>query len=638
MGMRLLVVLFVCLLSAGAQSASLELQVVNESGIALNSTLRVGSVVSQDSEGRFEIPSTNARSVTLQIEAQGYFPSIQTIRVEDWVGRSIPPISLVEKTPDRRLLVFAGDVMAGRRYLDPLPGDRPYLVRSNQLNGALGLLQHVKPYLSIADMASINLETQLLRPPLPDALPKSVTFYSDPSLLVALAESGVDYAALGNNHLYDYGLDGLKQTLSRLEASPLAYSGAGVDDDSARVPTQVDGFSYLSYVGWQGSGAANQVAQPDKGGAAYGSEENIRADLAKVKTPAVVNYHGGLEYKDVPTLLEQTRLRAAVEAGADVVVAHHPHILQGLELYRNRLIAYSLGNFLFDQYIYSTQASMLLFVWMDGESFHRAEIVPLYINGYVPTPATGDLRYDILQRVRHLSRDGSLRFEPSGMHAAVYAGEDLRTEQSVEIDGSTGIYNLTTHDPTQKIAQVHAENARVRLGVDLIKRGSFDHWGEFGTQPLVWLKPEGSKLVDQRQTLSGTGRLGLRTFERHFTPSAPSSVSLSVQTKCEATVTAILQRRDMVQSRVEALRSGEEIEIAVFELPQNIDRKLMADFALPRRATKGIRLLVDVEQPKDCEIAVDDITLIEWRTAWTDSGARLPDVQATHVQLRPANR
>ena len=635
--MQFIVILVLCLLSADASSESLEIQVVDDSGIALNSTLRIGSVVSYDKKGRFELPSANARSLTVQIEAKGYFPSIHTIRKEDWIGRSIPPIRLVKKTPERKLLVFAGDVMAGRRYLDPLPGDWPLLTRPDQQMGMREILKHVKPYLSIADIASVNLETQLLHPPIPEALPKSVTFYSDPSLANALAESGVDYAALGNNHLYDYGIDGLKQTLRVLEASPLAYSGAGIDDDSARVPARLDGFSFLSYVGWPGSGAANQVAKRDKGGAAFGLEENIRADLAKVETPAVVNYHGGLEYKDVPTLLEQTRLRDAVEAGADVVVAHHPHVLQGLELYRQRLIAYSLGNFLFDQYIYSTQASMLLLVWMDGESFHRAEVVPLYINGYVPTPATGDLRYDILQRVRHLSRDGSLRFEPSGMHAAVYSGEDRRVDQSVRIDGSTGIQSLTSYDPTRKIARVVAAHAQVRLGVDIVKRGSFDHWGEFGTQPQVWLTPDGSELVDQKQRLSGNGRLGLRTFERHFTPSAPASVSLSAKTNCEATVTAILQRRDMVQSRIDALRAGEEITIAEFQLPREIDRTLAADFALPRRATKGIRLLLDVEQEVGCEIVLDNIRLIEWRTTWVDSGVHLPDVQATHVQLRRAN-
>ena len=85
------------------------------------------------------------------------------------------------------------------------------------------------------------------------------------------------------------------------------------------------------------------------------------------------------------------------------------------------------------------------------------------------------------------------------------------------------------------------------------------------------------------------------------------------------------------------MQNGETIEVAAFELQPGDSQSIYADFALPRRATKGIRLLLDVDQPVGCEISIDDIRLIEWRTTWMPSGTQFPDVQATYVQLRPSD-
>ena len=271
----------------------------------------------------------------------------------------------------------------------------------------------MKPYFELADFASANLETQLSDAPLTEPLPKSVTFYTTTAIAQALRWAVVDYVALGNNHMFDYGDQGLQQTLAALNEAGLAYSGAGNSEELARHPqfttANQQPLALLSYVGWAGGFEPNQVAGSDKGGAALGTRRSIAEDLGKVSgdTLSVIQYHSGIEYMSYPPLAEETQLKSAIDAGADLAIGHHSHVFQGFDIHRGKLVAYSLGNFAFDQYLYSTQSAILLFAWYDGDEFFRAEIVPLHINGYVPTPATGSFRYDILQRLSQ-SRDSTV--------------------------------------------------------------------------------------------------------------------------------------------------------------------------------------------------------------------------------------
>ena len=106
--------------------------------------------------------------------------------------------------------------------------------------------------------------------------------------------------------------------------------------------TQICGF-------WAGTFSPSQTAEGSKGGAALGGDNVFAEDLATIGTDdlSVVQYHSGLEYAEAPAMSERQRLRHAVDHGADVAIGHHAHVLQGLEIYRGRLIAYSMGNFVF---------------------------------------------------------------------------------------------------------------------------------------------------------------------------------------------------------------------------------------------------------------------------------------------------
>ncbi|MEM9622175.1 MAG: CapA family protein [Pseudomonadota bacterium] len=637
-------------------------------------------------DGVYVFDNVEGTHVRLRFTGDCCFAAVHTLRLADWPPAAhqhrgaaaqqtntpiLQDVVLVHRQPGRVMLAFAGDTMLARRYFDPLPGE-PQLIRPTHVeDDARQLLKLVTPYLQLADFTSVNLETVLLEGEIPEPLEKSVTFYSPPGFAQVLREVGVDYVALGNNHTYDFRADGLARTLQALRTAGLGYSGAGLTEQTARQGypfspsrpgAKMAAYDFRSYVGWAGTFDPHQAAEGDKGGAALGSLRNLQMDMDSMvpsdlvaNAVAVVQYHGGLEYQAYPTLLEQTRLRGAVDAGADLVLGHHPHVLQGFELYNGRLIAYSLGNFLFDQYIYGTQLTMLLYVWMDGDQLHRAEIVPLYLNGYVPTPATGAIRYDILQRQTRLTDKQHLQVSPSGAHLQLSPAE-IASASSIAVDVGNRVpgevHSLQTLGvlPWQLIRSVRAGNVGYRLGVDLLKRGSFSHWQEYGTPSRTWLQHAGMRVQNTPKghgymLVQGSALTGMRVFERAFRPSTPATVQASVRSAtaegCHARLAFDLQRRNLTQPWLEALRDGASQRLGSVMLGAGEVRTVTFDFNMPRTATKGVRLLVKIEQPDHCVLQLDDLLLVEWQSAWLSPNSEVPDaggMQATHLQLMSFER
>ncbi len=493
---------------ASADPVRVHGRVIDEAGAAITGATVSVRNVSNDvgSDGEFMFALDSPTTVSVRIEAPGYYAFLHTLHRSDFVtGRPavMPDIELVERKPGRTLMVFAGDAMLSRRYFEPRASEPTLVRRASVLDDGKKLLAHVRPYIELADIASVNMETQLSNEALTNRVPKSVTFYSPAELAELLQWAGFDYVALGNNHLYDYRDAGVRSTLEALQATELVYSGAGVNEEEARKPASVDvdgrDHRFLSYVGWPGTFEPSQVAEASKGGAALGNAAVIAEDLGELpeNSISVLQLHAGLEYAETPALSERTTLRQAITDGVDIAIGHHPHVLQGFEIYQDRLIAYSLGNFLFDQYHYTTQLGMLLYVWMDGDALHRAEAVPLHINGYLPTPATGLLRYAILTRLARLA-DSSVCMRPSGFHAVADACDGKpRMTTTVTVDdsasgapvhvGSLGV------SPLQALT-VKSKDPPYRLGLDLLGRGDFEYARLYGAHDRTWIEARNASL------------------------------------------------------------------------------------------------------------------------------------------------
>lgn len=189
-------------------------------------------------------------------------------------------------------------------------------------------------------------------------------FKSRPELAHMLVDAGVDVVALGNNHIMDFGPDGVVETLAALDAVGVGWSGAGRDVAEARRPWLVErnGLS-LGFLSYKVTGL-HYLAQKPKGVVftAKGPtvawchfdwhcirdmvDADVRA-LAATVDVVVVSFHWGQERKYDPDDYQVALGRLAIDAGAKVVIGTHPHVLQGAELYNDGVIYYSLGNFLF---------------------------------------------------------------------------------------------------------------------------------------------------------------------------------------------------------------------------------------------------------------------------------------------------
>ncbi len=180
---------------------------------------------------------------------------------------------------------------------------------------------------------------------------KPYNFRMRPDYARALPHAGIDVVNIANNHIYDYGEEGLFDTISYLDSLGVLHVGAGRTRAEARKPVVLRlKRERIGFLGYYGGGEA-PAAQETEPGVATRSLDVIAADIRALREDSVdyvvVMLHWGTEKADYPDNGQQAFAHGIIEAGADAVIGHHPHVLQGIERYRNGVIVYSLGNFVF---------------------------------------------------------------------------------------------------------------------------------------------------------------------------------------------------------------------------------------------------------------------------------------------------
>lgn len=237
-------------------------------------------------------------------------------------------------------LVFAGDVILDRGVAVALRRD-----------GYPALAAALRPFLAEADLAFLDLETPLSDTGTPRV--KEVTFRSDPAFARVLADAGVDVVSLANNHSGDYGPAALRDTLRHLESAGIAHCGAGMTLAEAAAPAVLerDGVR-VAYVGFGEPFWGVALATDRAAGIAPTDTAVIVSALRAARAQAdlvVASFHWDWEYDFYPDQETKRFARLAVASGADLVIGTHPHVIQGSELVNDKPVAYSLGNFVFDQ-------------------------------------------------------------------------------------------------------------------------------------------------------------------------------------------------------------------------------------------------------------------------------------------------
>ncbi len=224
------------------------------------------------------------------------------------------------------------------------------------------LFSPIADLLSAPDVTFANLETPIA--PGAKGGTREYVFNAPPDAVAALRGAGVDVVSVANNHAFDQGRPGFEETLARVQAGGLRTVGAGPADRAAGPVAVSAGGLTLAFLGWahffnqdgnacppapSGAPPCLQAAQLDRGRAV----EAVRT-AAREADAVIVSLHWGVEYEPQPRAEDVDLAHALADAGALVVLGHHPHVLQPVELYRRTdgqiaVIAYSLGNFVSNQ-------------------------------------------------------------------------------------------------------------------------------------------------------------------------------------------------------------------------------------------------------------------------------------------------
>ena len=268
-------------------------------------------------------------------------------------------------------------------------------LRSKLAANPATVLAPIAPVLSSADIAMVNLESAITEQN--TAVPKEFNFKTTPSALVALQAAGVDVVNEANNHSIDYGSPGLTDTLAARAASPIRVVGIGANATDAYTPfrTQVRGqrisiFGATDVMGEENVKAWTATdAQPGVASTKYDAQARMIAAVQAERPQAdtiVVFLHWGVERVGCATDRQKQLARALVDAGADIVVGSHAHILEGGGRLGTSFVGYGLGNFVFYNESGEYGRTGVLMVTATGRDIDGYQWVPARIHNGVATP------------------------------------------------------------------------------------------------------------------------------------------------------------------------------------------------------------------------------------------------------------
>jgi poly-gamma-glutamate synthesis protein (capsule biosynthesis protein) len=374
------------------------------------------------------VPLVSDRDTVAVVPAAEVGPSVRAIRVGGVDPLRRPrryPLTVDGPTPAAVTTVrVIGDIMLGRG-----------VAAANASADPVAALRPIGGHLAGADLTVGNLESSLSTSG--PARQGTDSFAVPPETLTGLAELGVDAVSLANNHTGDFGTGALLETVRSFRGSGVRAFGAGRDLSAALHPSVLTRHGVrFAFIGFNAIGETPRATPGRPGALSVRMPPRTgplnRADLRAVTSTVrrldrrvdvvVVLPHWGTQYTHVPEPVQRRVGRRLVDAGADLVVGHGPHVLRGMEFYRGRLIAYSLGNFA-GYKVFSLggplSTSAILRVTLRGNgAFDTGRIVPTRLVGaglpaLDPTEAAHGVvrtlsRQDFGARGVKVSRDGIL--------------------------------------------------------------------------------------------------------------------------------------------------------------------------------------------------------------------------------------
>ena len=276
--------------------------------------------------------------------------------------------------PKETTLFFVGDMMLTRGVGTS--------VKNNFENDFNKLFDNISE-LKNADILFGNLEG-----PVSDVgnnVGSKYSFRMDPAILPAIKDAGFDIVSFANNHVGDWNINAFKDTLFRLKNENILKTGAGINKIDAETPTIIEknGIKF-GFLGFSDVGPEWMEAKENTPGILLANDPLIREIIKNAKVQSdvlIVSIHWGEEYKTIHNSRQESLAHMAIDNGADMVIGHHPHVMQDIATYKDKPIVYSLGNFIFDQYFsQNTMRGMLFEVKFENGILKKTESKIITLN------------------------------------------------------------------------------------------------------------------------------------------------------------------------------------------------------------------------------------------------------------------
>lgn len=511
-----------------------------------NANIKVDTtIVLTDKDGWFRLPSDDG-SQWVTVYKAGYISRTRAAKP----GRPV----LIRVSPDDGktiVLKFTGDVMFGRRFFDAnFDGDTSdgVLPLDPSIGDHTALLQPIAPLLGDADITTVNLETVLdTHPYLSPLEPRPATFNqvqelvfaTHPNAVTALKKAGVDLVGRSNNHTYDMFDEGVANSITFLQQAGMPYFGAGMNEAQAWTPAimEVKG-QRIAFIGCTSlidnypdpaTVGVNLVASDTlkKGGAAYCETAPLRAAVIaarKISDLVVVQIHGGEEYQRVLPPFPPTRLtEVARQAGAALVINHHPHVVSGFSWNGDSIVARSLGNFIFDQTVWPTYETYMFTVYIREGKVIRAFIDPLMVEENIARGVTSQLA-DYVARRAAGTETGPFIMESDTVEFDLFQRAEQKSK-SFSLDGGTG---MIVRIPDGTWLSDFSGNGTLSLGRDLLWVGSFEN-DVVGNTPgylPLWTPPDTPNL-EVGPEFAYEGQAGIRLIRYNTNKAIATTTNLN---------------------------------------------------------------------------------------------------------------
>ncbi|MDF1881518.1 CapA family protein [Sulfurimonas sp. MAG313] len=519
-----------------------------------------------DANGWFSFSNIVSKNDILLMKKEGYYDGIYSYYATN--KQELAPFILNNNSGNTVKLIFAGDTSFARRYMDPSSQDRTdTLITQDQDNALLkisdiqgtgqDIINPIKPLFDSADFSILNFESiatsyqQTLNEIHPT---KDYAFYSDSLSVPLLKDLTINFVTLGNNHVYDYNAIGLKDTIQALINNQIPYSGAGKNVDEAFAPyrTQIKGknFSFIGATSIRGEkhkllyvaheqDIINSDSYISQGGAADARDTKKIASTLRGEDYAdyfpIYQLHGGIEYTYGPNYSSLKRFKSAIYNKASLVISHHPHTAQGYGMYKGVLMAYGMGNFIFDQDRLDTLLSHILVCDINESGVTRAIGYPIYIEDYIPKFLTGDLANTFIKHISEASRNGSTlnetkytkdfllfpyQYKEYLILNDTYTKEIKNIELNVSISSkgyeTLDLRHLLSSEYSLSSATVNSNALKISMGRDLLWFGSFedDHVDDNFFENSIW--NFGNSVATSQTAYKGKASAHLLRDESHI--------------------------------------------------------------------------------------------------------------------------